>query len=156
MADYRTLMVNVEGLEEGKFYHVFTESNGTTLLIPKNDYTQADFDNLSQLALDNQQRINGLEDADLKDHFMIGMNLATIKKQFSNQQHIEIPYLRKEVTNVIVYGQVSVTDTEKIYKEITSGIDISYHELYDNDGSLIAKKVIIETEQPITGYALVL
>lgn len=40
MADYRNLMIDVDELEEGKFYKVYTDSNATTLLIAKEDEDQ--------------------------------------------------------------------------------------------------------------------
>lgn len=35
MADYRNIIIDVEGLEAGKFYKMYTDSNATALLISK-------------------------------------------------------------------------------------------------------------------------
>lgn len=35
---WNTLTVNTENMDPGKFYAVFTDSNGTTLLIPMSEY----------------------------------------------------------------------------------------------------------------------
>lgn len=104
---------------------------------------------------DNQARINNLENQNLKDNFIAGMELASIRKEFVNSNYIEVAYGRREINNIMVYGLVEDSATEKIYKEITSGIELKYHEKYNN-GELIEKIVVIETIQPITGYVLIL
>lgn len=109
------------------------------------------------LILDNQARINNLEDRDLRREFLIGLDQASIRVPFESMTSIKAYYGRKEITNIIVYQQVSITPEEKVFEEITSGIQITYHEKYDiNTNSLIEKYVLVETEVPITGYALIL
>lgn len=51
MADYRNILIDVEGLEEGKFYKLYTDSNATSLLIPKEDDDQLELD-VEQLKVD--------------------------------------------------------------------------------------------------------
>lgn len=171
MANWENLMVDTDQMEDGKFYKVYTDKNNATLLILKDseDVIHAMVqDHETQIATlidndgkynnritDNSERINNLEDKDLKHTFIEGMEISSIRKEFVNSTYIEVNYGRKEIHNVTVFKQITDDDNERIYEEMTAGVEIRYHEKYNN-GVLFEKQVIIETNTPVSGYVLVL
>lgn len=158
------LTYNDDNMEPGKFYVI--EANKdlasnirevTSLTEPLNQISIIQQKQLDDkvIILDNQARINNIEDKSLKDNFIAGMELASIRKEFVNSNYIEISYGRNEINKIQVWGEVENSSTEKIYQEITSGIEIKIHEKYNN-GEVFEKLVVVETTQPITGYVLIL
>lgn len=167
---------NDDNLESGKFYFIEVNKDlvpnlheSSTILGQINSNS----DNISALLLDvlnlksqdndintiiydNQARINNLEDRDLVKEFLLGLSLSTIKAYFDNQTEIKVNYGRKEVSNIIVYQKILDEPFEKVYEEITSGINITYHDKYNEDGTINERYVLIKTDTPITGYALIL
>lgn len=163
-------------IEPGKFYYVQINKDLAPNLLETsfvNGKIDANADNISALLLDmtklktdetnletivydNQARINNLEDRDLTKEFLLGLNLNSIRVYLNNTTELKIKYGRKEITNIIVYQKLMDTPLKKEYKEVTSGININYIEDYNEDGALIEKYVIIKTDKPITGYALLL
>lgn len=187
MPNWENVMVDTDQMEPGKFYYIYTNKDNATLIIDKSiqDNINAQVDtnknnvssilqhNIAQdsklqalenkddsyntIILDNQARINNLEDRDLRREFLAGLDMSSIRAYFEGKTEIKVLYGRKEITNIIVYRQVSITPEEKIYEEITSGISITYHEKYNiNDNSLIEKYVLIKANTPVTGYCLIL
>lgn len=171
MANWENVMVDTDQMEPGKFYKLYTDKDNVTLLISKDsediihqmvqdhklkviELQQTNSQILSKV-VDNQSRINNLEDRDLKKSFIEGMEISSIKKEFVNSTYIEVDYGRKEIHNVTVFKRITDDDNERIYEEMTAGVEIRYHEKYNN-GVLFEKQVIIETNQPVSGYVLVL
>lgn len=171
MANWEYISVDTDSMTAGKFYRVYTNKDNATLVLLKDDedakFNQVDINqesieslqinqnNDKILILDNHARINNLENQSLKDNFIAGMHLASIRKNFVDSTHVEVEYGRGEINNIMVYNLHTDTPTQKIYKEVTSGIELSYKETYE-DGELVSKKVIIDTMIPITGYVLIL
>lgn len=171
MANWENVMVDTDQMESGKFYKIYTDKDNATLLVLK-DVEDATFaqveanrlklleiedasDSEKLIILDNQARINNLEDRDLKTSFIEGMEVSSIRKEFVGATYVEVNYGRKEIHNVTVFKKIADDDNERIYEEVTSGVEVRYHEKYNN-GVLFEKQVIIEMTPALTGYVLVL
>lgn len=156
MADYRTLVVDVSTLDEGKFYKIYTDSNGTTLLIPK----ETD-DNLSEDVRDNRNRIITLENENTDVPMSITnspnavINIINDNNE-NNYKRIDvidaseivIPY-KGIISSIKVYDQIPSSTTDIItFEQIEEGVLIKYVE----NNLTKDKQIIINTNSPITGY----
>lgn len=103
--------------------------------------------------LDNQARINNLEDTEINKIIMF-LDKISIRNNFENSKLVEISHHRKSITSVKVMEQMLKTDTETLFKDITHSVSIS--ERNSIIGGIETKKVIIESNDPITGYAIIL
>lgn len=154
MSKYENLIVDVSELEEGKFYKVYTDSNGTTLLIPKDDE-----DALIQKVTDNTDRIAALADEEASMHISNSPNavINIIKDdieskykriEIENITEIAIPYDRV-VSNVKVFNKIpSSTPNTNLFEQVEEGVQIRYSE----DISTKQKRIFINSNNPITGY----
>ncbi len=172
MANWENIIFDTDALEAGKFYAVYVNKDNATLTILKDvqDAVNAQVElnrfniqslynvNSEYLTLieDNKARINNLEDRDLVKEFFIGLDHSIMKVMFTNQTEIRVDYGRKEITSITIYRVVNITPTEYVYEEVTSGVNTRYHTKFDETGKVIERYVLITTEQPITGYALLL
>ncbi len=105
---------------------------------------------------DNTARINNLEDEDLRAKYLEALDLATIRKTFSGATEIEIEYGRRDVISVQVYVLKEQTDQILVYQESSSTVLIEQIVELDQDGNPVVKKILLKSNNPISGYALVL
>lgn len=126
MADYRNLIIDVDGLEAGKFYKLYTDSNATTLLIPKDKDDALELD-VEQLKID----VDTLEKQ--KDNQIItisnsgGVTPSTIKKvKVRNNINIPLAELSTKVIfidycmfkgNDIEAGRLTIIDGTQLLLE---------------------------------------
>lgn len=154
MSEYKNLIVDVSELEEGKFYKVYTDSNGTTLLIPKEKE-----DALIQGVTDNTNRITALEEEEASMSISNSPNavINIIKDNIENKYkrvevnnitEITIPYVGT-VSNVKVFNKInSNIQNTNLYEQIEEGVQIIYSENTLNK----QKQILINSNSPITGY----
>lgn len=180
MAKWEYLSVDIDSMERGVFYSVYTNHDNATLVLKKsiqdaiNDQVNVNklaIDtlktnqteltsevtnvvstnrNLLEIVTDNRARINNLENNDLSADFLRILELHTIRKNFTNSQNIEIEFGRKEIISIAVYILLSDTNGIQRYQEMSTGIT---KELVV-DG--VIKKIVLKPNEPITGYALIL
>lgn len=179
--NWEYISVDTNSMEKGTFYSVYTNADNATLVLPKQlqddintqvetnkqdivsikgkdefqdiqiqELLDSKNENLD-LILDNQRRINNLEDTSL-DYLLRFIDKLSIRKEFTESTHIEIQHNRKFITSVRVLILVSSISGIKKYKDITNGILIE-EEIDTNTGM---KKVIFKPNEPITGYCLIL
>lgn len=167
MAQYETLMVNVEGLIPGKFYRVYTDSNGTVLTIIKDDedakfnqievnkndliIVKQNLQNFGDAILDNQSRINNLEMTEV-ERIKEFISRVSITKPFINSNIIEIEHHRDVIINVLVMEKILDTFEHKEYREVVA----DWKEVEELIGGVWIKKVVITLNQPTTGYVVIL
>lgn len=112
--------------------------------------------NIVQNIHDNTARINNLENIDLRTQFLMAMELASIKKNFTDTTEINIEYGRTEILAIRVNVLKESNDNQLIYQDSTSTVSIENIIDLDLNGHPIIKKIKIKSNQPITGYVLVL
>lgn len=174
MADWQNIMVDLEQMEPGKFYYVYTNSDNSTLIIDKaqQDATNTQVEknkneiqaivdynliqdnkiqalenkdnNVDSKILDNTQRINNLEDRTLDKELMYALDLASIKIPIMNQRRIEIEHNRKEIHLIKVMMFEYENFSTKREKNITAGTTIFEEETKDQQGTIISKKIILD------------
>lgn len=105
---------------------------------------------------DNTARINNLENEDLRAKYLEALDLATIKKNFSNATEIEIQYGRREIISIQVFVLKESTDQRLIYQESSSTIILEQVVELDSNGNPTVKKIVIKSNQPVSGYCLIL
>jgi len=175
-----------ESLEEGKFYSLYVNKDNATLTVSKDvqdslnakvllnehNITAIELTNTDQgisiqniinnatndkeIILDNTARINNLEDEDLRTKFLIAMEMASIKKTFTNQTDIEIQYGRKEIISISVNVLISQNEDVLLYDDATNTVKIQKELTLNSEGVQIIKKVKIHSNSPISGYVLLL
>lgn len=118
--------------------------------------TEDNLDVVQEVVLDNQARINNLEDTEIKK--IIGfLDKVSIKKPFTNETLVEINHFRKEVVNVKVMQLVEQGPNRVQHINITAGTRILEEALLDAQGAVIGRKVILDFgDTPVTGYAIIL
>ncbi|MGL5764678.1 MAG: hypothetical protein ACRCX8_03445 [Sarcina sp.] len=181
MANWEYISVDTDSMERGKFYNVYTNADNATLIIPKqiqddvdaqveqnrldivaikgkNDFQDIKIQEIMDsknenldLILDNQRRINNLEDTSL-DYLLRFIDKLSIRKEFTESTYIEIEHNRKFVTSVRVLMLISNVGGIKKYQDITHGV--LKEEVIDTNTGM--KKVIFKPNEPITGYCLIL
>ncbi|MGL4358603.1 MAG: hypothetical protein ACRCSY_07900 [Cetobacterium sp.] len=171
---------NDDYMETGKFYIVEVNKDNasnlrevTSITVPlakatqditeiksKNDFQEIEinslkdyFEDYKEIIIDNQSRINNLEDTEI-EKIITFLDRVSITKQFENSIKIEIQHNRKSIVSTKIYELVSNNNNVKRYVEIDSGVSI-YHETVLENGTE-SKKVVIESNRPITGYAVIL
>lgn len=120
------------------------------------EYLKTHKDDLKVQLDDNTARINNLENEDLRAKYLEALDLATIRKNFSNTQEIEVLYGRREVISIKVYVLKEQTDQRLVYQESSSTTLIEQVIELDSNGVPIVKKILVKSNQPISGYVLVL
>lgn len=120
------------------------------------EYLKLHKDDLKTQLDDNTARINNLENEDLRAKYLEALDLATIRKTFSEATEIEILYGRREVISIKVYVLIEQTDQRMVYQESSSSVLI--HEVIelDSNGNRVIKKIVVKSNIPISGYMLVL
>lgn len=127
MADYRNLLVNVEPLEPGKFYRVYTDSNATTLLISKNNEDDLEL-SVAQLKLDVEELLKSKNDNIITVTTSGSNPPASIKKRLAVKGDITIPIAELSAHAIsieycmyknknIEYGKIVIIDGEEIMVE---------------------------------------
>lgn len=111
------------------------------------------FENYKNTILDNQKRINNLEDTEI-NKIMMFLDQISITKQFENSNRIEIQHNRKFITSTKVFELIYETYNSKKFVEVDSGVSITHEIFIENNVEY--KKVVIESNRPITGYAVIL
>lgn len=106
--------------------------------------------------VDNTRRINNLEDRTLDSELMYALDLASVKYTFVNETNIEITHNRKEIYIKKVMAYAGTVGNEENYEDITSQVVLKEKLIKDNEGKIISKKLIIESNDPITGYIIFL
>lgn len=156
MANYENLIIDTDSLTPGKFYKVYTDSNATTLLIPKDedDDIKSTIANLeerlgllessgdSPMSISNSPNavINIINEDSSKKYKRIELNEIT---------DISIPY-DGIISSVKVYGEIqSNISGKKMYEQIDDGVQIFYTE----DILTKQKQLLINSNNPIKGYA---
>lgn len=117
---------------------------------------KSDIDGIQEIILDNQARINNLEDTEVNK--IIGfLDKISIKKQFSNTSIVEISHFRKEIISVKVM-RVNTSNPLMVEEtNITAGTSIKEIIEKDSEGKITGKKVILDFgETPISGYVIVI
>lgn len=171
MANWEIISVDTDQMEQGKFYTIFTDKDNATLLIPKDNQdainsqvekNRVDILNVSPISQqldvkvdDLTSRVNNLENEDLRSKFLTALEIATIRKNFSNATEIEVEYGRKEIISIQVFSLESQNDNELIY-DINTNYKLQQIIVIDQNGSPIIKKIKVKSNQPISGYVLVL
>lgn len=158
MANWENVMVDTDQMETGKFYKIYTNKDNATLLISKetDDKQCEDLEVVKQITLDNQARINNLEDTEVNK--IIGfLDKISIKKNFIDATRVEIQHRRKEVINVKIMKIDSVSPDTTREVNVTAGTSITEEVVKDTNGNVVSKKVILDFgNTPITGYAIIL
>ncbi|MGL5690455.1 MAG: hypothetical protein ACRDD8_06495 [Bacteroidales bacterium] len=179
--NWEYISVDTNSMESGKFYEVFTNADNATLVLPKQlqddinsqvetnkqdivaikgkdefqdiqiqELLDSKNENLD-LILDNQRRINNLENTSL-DYLLRFIDKLSIRKEFTESTHIEVEHNRKFITSVRVLMLISNVGGIKRYQDITNGV--LKEEIIDTNTGM--KKVILKPNEPITGYCLIL
>lgn len=115
---------------------------------------QSNSSDMNDRIVDNTNRINNLEDVDHIQKFIQGLDAYSSKVIFTNAIKIEIPHNRKEIYFKKVVSYVGTIENEEQYEEITSSVKITDVIIRDSQGNIIGKKIVIYSNQPITGYFL--
>lgn len=172
MANWEIPSFDTNQLEEGKFYSIYVNKDNATLTIPKDnqdavnaqvEQNRVDILNISPSAQqldikvdDLTSRVNNIENEDLHSKFLYALEIATIRKNFSNVTEFEIEYGRKEIISIQVYVLTEQSDQQLVYQESSSTVLIKQIVELDGSGNPTIKKINIKSNQPISGYALIL
>lgn len=127
MADYRNILIDVEGLEEGKFYKFYTDSNATSLLIPKEVDDQLELD-IEQLKSDVESLQNSQNSTQIITVSNGGVNppqeIKTVKVR--NSTNVKLSELSANAVMVdyclfkdksIECGRLTIIDAEEVLVE---------------------------------------
>lgn len=171
MPNWQSPLYDTDQMQTGKFYAIYTDKDNAILLIPKEnqDIVNAQVElnkfeilnmkplvqNFDTKTNDIMARVNNLENQDLRSEFLYALEIATIRKNFSNTTEIEVEYGRKEIISIQVFSLEGQTDGELIY-DINTNYKLQQILSLDNNGNPIIKKIKIKSNTPITGYVLVL
>lgn len=105
--------------------------------------------------IDNTRRINNLEDRGLKEELLYSLAQASIIKTFVNSTRVEVQHNRKEIYVKKVMAYVGTAENEEMYEDITHSVKLLEVIARNPQGIIVSKKVIIQSENPITGYIMV-
>lgn len=104
---------------------------------------------------DNTARINNLEDRTLDKELLYALDQASIKTTFVNATEVVIQHNRKEIYAKKVMQYVGTIEGEETFEDITHVVKLLEINVKDSQNNIIGKKVVIQTTNPITGYALI-
>jgi hypothetical protein len=109
------------------------------------------------LILDNQARINNLEDEEVRKILSL-MDKWSIKVNFQDINYLEIEYFRKHITSLMIVQLEKQTDSRIITRKYISPASCATEkDILDDDGNIISKKVILNFgNKLLTGYAIIL
>lgn len=186
MANWQNVMIDTDSIDSGKFYYIEINKDLVPnlrevdyLLQPVSDIDSIKLsisdlqkstnilnNNVShnqtktlenlELIHDNQGRINNLENQDLAKKFLIGLDYSNIKFNYSNEIHFEINLNRTPTSYKVYKLEEDSPLNERSFKDITSGVSIVYKETLNDNNEVISKKLIIDSNSPISGYVMVL
>lgn len=105
--------------------------------------------------LDNQSRIENIENADARFNLLGAIKNASSEYYFTNATTIELLFGRETIVAFNVFEEKEKTPTKTVYRCITDSViwDIVRETV---DGVLIKKIVINSQNNPITGYVEIL
>lgn len=161
---FQYAVYNDENMEAGKFYIVEVDKDNASNLRAVTSITQPIATNTQDISeiktdmeaiTDNTARINNLEDRNLQQELLYALDQASIKATFVNQTEVVIQHNRKEIYIKKVMVYVGTIEGEETFEDITSTVKISEIVVKDNGNNVIMKKVIIKTNNPITGYTII-
>lgn len=114
------------------------------------------FEDYKEVILDNQARINNLEDVEIKK-IMGLVDKWSIRANFQNATHVEIQHFRKHITSVKVMRIDLDVPLERIETNVTAGTNITERFVKDQQGNIVSKIVVLDFgNTPITGYIIIL
>lgn len=163
---------NDENMEVGKFYILEINKDLASNIREATSFTQPIVQNTQSIQqlqrdiqaidrnedaiIDNTRRINNLEDRSLQQELFYALDQASIKVTFVNKTHIEIEHNRKEIYFKKVMTYTGTVGNTENYEDSTSSVKISEQLTRDTEGKIINKKVLIDSNFLITGYAIIL
>lgn len=162
---------NDSNMESGKFYFIEANKDNASNLREVNSFVGSVASNTQAIAqlqqtvqgieqnetkiIDNTRRINNLEDRDLKHELLYALDQSSIVKTFVNATRVEIQHNRKEIYVKKVMAYVGTAENEEMYEDITHSVKLLEAIVRNPQGIIVSKKVIIQSENPITGYILI-
>lgn len=150
MPNYKDIQVDVSTIDPGKYEIILVNDNGDTETV-KNVMLEN-----RQRLLDNQTRINNLENYSLKDNFLDGIEVSSIKNNASNDYEIVIHHNRMFVHQVIFWENVSQNDLVEEYDCLTGMIDYKNFIIKNQNHEVTDRYVKIISNRPLTGYAIII
>lgn len=147
---------NPDTLPEGDRIVILNGNNPPRFDSYENLLKKVGIENMQEIILDNQARINNLEDTEI-GRIVEFLDRISIKKQFIAASTVEVEHFRKQIISVKV---MKVNNSEPGITEevnITAGTRIREIIEKDSEGKILNKKVILDFgDSVITGYVIII
>lgn len=161
---------NDDSMESGKFYLVEVDKDVASNLRLTTSITEPIQENSNKIAgiefdmielkdnadiiSDNRDRINTLENRDFVKDFIHSLDVYSVKVNFTNKTQIVIDHNRKDIYYLKIMNYEGTVGNTENYQDVTSTVKITETIERNQQGEIIKKQIIIDSNQPITGYLL--